>query len=323
MSVLAFAPARRRLENELIASARVGSPEVYATLAVLADLLAERGDPLGPAIARVLRDRDLQVLGLERFRCQNVIEGDRRADVLVCRHRALARALWLPPHLRAVETELVMLPALGERAEFVMGGGPGERAGHDEMLRPVRFGQAFMIGRAAVTQQLYDGLHGEHDPYDWPGDGQPANQMSWDEAEDFAQELGMRLPSEAEWEYAARGGTRTAYCFGDAVTSAEVNYGRGDMPMLGSPVGVGRLPANAYGLHEVHGNLREWVADDWALYDFAPLDGRAHHDPSASERVCRGGSCHDPAWACRSGARCAEDPYQRHELVGFRLARDV
>ncbi len=311
-----------RLETDLVASARIGNPDIHERLAVYADLLQERGDPLGRAIAGVLRDPELEVLGLERFTCANDVEGATGFDGLVCRFLPISRALWQPPHIRSPDCELVLLPPIGGRWSFTMGAGEVE-AGHDEEPHEVELARPLLIARTAVSQQAYAATEGAHDPFEYPGDHMPANQVSWFEARDWCRSLGLRLPSEAEWEYACRAGTSTPYCFGRQVYPEQINCGGWADRAVDWPVPVGSLPANAFGLCEMHGNVEEWVADDWARYEHVPRDGSAHHDPAAHERVCRGGSCKDRPERCRSAARSSVEPEERSEVIGFRPARDV
>ena len=113
----------------------------------------------------------------------------------------------------------------------------------------------------------------------------------------LVKRVGLRLPSEAEWEFACRAGTQTPFWFGSTVTPELVNY-NGNYPYGKAEVGedrgrtveVGSLPLNAFGVFEVHGNVWEWVHDTFQdSYEDAPTDGRAWETPGASPRVFRGG----------------------------------
>lgn len=311
------------LEADLVASARPGCPDVHERLSVYADLLLERDDPLGHAIVAVLRDNDLEVLGIEAFACDNPVEGPRRQELLVCRYRPFARALWLPPHKRAYDTEMVLLPPLGQRTSFLMGAPESESRFHDEAQHEVAIERAFLIGRTTVSQQVYDATGGPRGTYDWEGDELPVHNVSWDDATRWCEMMDVRLPSEAEWEYAARAGTQTPFCCGEQIYPDQVNCGQDPFFIIGQPDKVGRLFTNAFGLFQVHGNVWEWVADHWALYGRTPTDGRPHDDPAAVDRVCRGGSYMDSHERCRSAARQAEEPGVRSEMIGFRVAREL
>jgi formylglycine-generating enzyme required for sulfatase activity len=147
----------------------------------------------------------------------------------------------------------------------------------------------------------------------------------------FIQKLGKgyRLPSEAEWEYAARAGTQTAFAFGPAINPTVVNYNgfqpRGQVVREAGPgrtVAIGSLGwANAWGLYDMHGNVREWCEDDWREnYNGAPSDGRAWMDKyrRASAHVVRGGFWNDAATECQSSYR---ERGVNGFYNGFRLVR--
>ena len=142
----------------------------------------------------------------------------------------------------------------------------------------------------------------------------------------------MRLPSEAEWEYACRAGTQTRFYFGDSLSVGDVCeddgtrsqymwYCGNKSPYGSKPVG-GKLP-NAFGLHDMSGNLWEWCEDDWhGSYTGAPSNGSAWIDaPRGSDRVVRGGFWYGSARYCRSANRGFHWPDDRNDYVGFRLVR--
>ena len=139
--------------------------------------------------------------------------------------------------------------------------------------------------------------------------------------------LDARLPTEAEWEYACRAGTRSPFSFGGNITTEQVNYDGnhpyGDGPKVESrkqSLDVKALPANAWGLYQMHGNVDEWCAD-W-LGDYP--SGRAVDPvgpPTGAGRVLRGGGWLASAWWCRSALRRARGPGYRSLGIGFRLAR--
>ena len=134
-----------------------------------------------------------------------------------------------------------------------------------------------------------DGFFGRN----WGGPGHPVMRVGWDDVTPYLAWLSMetgkryRLPSEAEWEYAARGGTTTRYYTGDSVTREEANYGR---YFVGRPVSVGSYAPNPFGLHDMLGNLAEWCEDCWNTdYVGAPADGSAWLTGDCERRVLRGG----------------------------------
>lgn len=199
--------------------------------------------------------------------------------------------------------------------------------------------KGFAMGKYEVTQRQWkavmSGLPPNMSDLDakFKGDDLPVVRVSWDEVQEFLKKLGngYALPSEAEWEYAARAGTTTAFAFGPTINAAMVNY-NGNYPhgqaakgeYRERPLKVGSLPANAWGLFDLHGNVWEWCADDWhASYTNAPSDGRAWVNISArgSYQVLRGGSLVNSAVVCRSAIRFNYLPGDRNNYLGFRLVR--
>jgi len=170
------------------------------------------------------------------------------------------------------------------------------------------------------------------------GDDHPVVCVTWNDTQAYIQWLNQvsgksfRLLSEAEREYASRGGTPTAFWWGDSITTSQANYD-GNYSYNGSPKGQDRqatvsvhsFAANPYGLYNVHGNVWEWTQDCWhERYTGAPTDGSAWTTGCAdNQRVLRGGSWHiDPA-DLRSASRNWFYPDIRFSNYGFRLARDL
>ena len=224
--------------------------------------------------------------------------------------------------------EMVLLPA----GSFVMGS-PEDEEGRfsDEGPRhTVTFAEPFAIGVNEVTFDQYDAFATatkREPPNDqgWGRGRRPVIHVSWNDAKAYAAWLGdttgkeCRLPSEAEWEYACRAGTETPYAFGNELTAEMANAGGS----VGRTTEVGRYPANGFGLHDMHGNVWEWVEDHWHdSYDLAPGDGRAWLQEGAGEsslRVVRGGSWYDNRDFARCAYRIHGDPYDRGSNVGFRV----
>ena len=214
---------------------------------------------------------------------------------------------------------MVVIPA----GRFQMGSTTGYL---DE--RPVRTVTvpSFSIGKFEVTQREWQAIMGSNPSY-FKGDTLPVEQVSWNDAQTFVARLSARtgkryrLPSEAEWEYAARAGSTGDYSFGNDPSQLgqhawfRENSGRQTRP-------VGQKLANAFGLHDVHGNVWEWVQDCWnASYAGAPLDGSAWERGDCSRRLLRGGSWNFIPEFARAASRFRLDATVRGDDVGFRVAR--
>ena len=198
-----------------------------------------------------------------------------------------------------VSFELCGIPA----GEFRMGSLDG--ADDEKPVRLVRITQPFWMGKYAVTQVQYRAVMGAN-PSTHQGADKPVHNISWEDATEFCQRLSqkagqtVRLPTEAEWEYACRAGTTTHYYHGDSEDGlADVAwYGR----WLGGPEAVGQKRPNLWGLYDMHGNVWEWC-QDW----YGPYPGVDVADPkgpaTGSNRVLRGGSWGSDAFYCRTADR--------------------
>ncbi|GHT81764.1 hypothetical protein AGMMS49960_05370 [Betaproteobacteria bacterium] len=165
-------------------------------------------------------------------------------------------------------------------------------------------------------------------PSKFKGRSNPVEQVSWDDVQTFIQRLNAkegtnkyRLPTEAEWEYAARAGTKSTYSFGDdAGQLGSYAWYNGNSGSQTHP--VGQEKPNPWGLYDMHGNVWEWVNDqyDGSYYGRSPSTDPA--GPSSGQyRVLRGGSWHGSAGSLRSGIRRGSTPDPRSDNFGFRLAR--
>ena len=153
----------------------------------------------------------------------------------------------------------------------------------------------------------------------------PVTNISFEDAQEFVARISSatgdsyRLPSEAEWEYACRAGSRSRYSFGDLIDTTMAVFGAGT-----GPAAPGSHPANAFGLHDMHGNVREWTADLWhESHATTPLDGSANTEGHSSMRVVRGGGWRDTAPMLRSAARLRATQSIRDNVIGFRVARTL
>jgi len=217
---------------------------------------------------------------------------------------------------------------------------PERRPGEDQV--EVTLTKGFWMGKYEATQgqwkRVIGKLPGELTAELPEGDDFPVGNVNFAEAEGFCHKLTeighqsgdlpkdweFRLPTEAQWEYACRAGTTTATAFGDKLSSKQANFkgkpynGAEPGPSLGRAAKVGSYPANAWGLHDMHGNTFEWCRD-W----YHPrLPGGADPDlywAKAASRVRRGGCWADQGWPCRSAFRLRFEPERRYDHIGFRV----
>jgi formylglycine-generating enzyme required for sulfatase activity/tRNA A-37 threonylcarbamoyl transferase component Bud32 len=235
-----------------------------------------------------------------------------------------------------VKMQFVLVPP----GKFVMGSPEGEEGrNNDEVQHEVTITRPVYLGKYEVTQAQYEAL-GNENKSKFQGADLPVENVSWDEADTFARELTQkkgggkllyRLPTEAEWEYACRGGRSSSSPFGigdgTSLSSSQANFD-GNSPYGGAPkreplnktCAVGSYPANALGLHDMHGNVWEWCWDRHGDYPSGKVT-----DPKGPEegshRVSRGGSWLNGARCCRAAFRSRIAPDYRYVNLGFRLAR--
>jgi len=209
----------------------------------------------------------------------------------------------------------------------------------------------FCMGKFAITQAQWKAIAAlpkiNHDlnlgPARFKGENRPVEQISWFEAVEFCdrltQKIGKpyRLPSEAEWEYACRAGTKTPFHFGETISTDLANYQGTDWTYEGTTYSgsygkgvkgiyreqttdVGSFSPNAFGLYDMHGNVWEWCGDRWHdNYDRAPSDGNVWETGDSEYRLLRGGSWLDNPWLCCSAYRGRITPEYRDINVGFRV----
>ena len=236
--------------------------------------------------------------------------------------------------------EMVVLPA----GKFTMGSPKEERGRYarEEPQHQVTISKPFAVGEYEVTVGQYAEFvretkhrtgncdYSEGQSWRDPGFKQTNNYpvvcVSWYDALAYAGWLSAktghkyRLLTEAEWEYAARAGTTTAYHFGRTILPNQAQYARNGTAAVGS------FPANAFGLHDMHGNVWEWVEDCWHFYyTGAPTDGSAWLSgcENVNKRVLRGGSWYLEPEDLRSANRDRHDAPGRGNNFGFRVARNL
>ena len=237
---------------------------------------------------------------------------------------------------------MVVVPA----GSFLMGSRESEkgRAGDEGPVHRVRFSAPFALGVAEVTFAQWDACEadrgcGGHSPDDegWGRGRRPVINVSWEDAQAYVRWLSAktgkryRLPSEAEWEYAARAGTRTPFHTGATISTDQANYdgnftyGAGREGVYRQrTVPVATFGANEWGLHDVHGNVWEWTADCWNdRYAGAPADGSAWEYGNCSFRVLRGGSWLSIPMVLRSAHRDGSSTAARNFNESFRVARTL
>ena len=230
------------------------------------------------------------------------------------------------------EPEMVVIPGGRFRMGCVSGRGCIDR---EKSVHEVRV-ESFEISKYEVTFEEYDRFTNatgreRADDEGWGRGRRPVINVSWEDAVAYVKWLSTktgesyRLPTEAEREYAARAGTETAYSWGN-----EIGRNRANCEDCGSQwdnkqtAPVGSFSANAWGLHDMHGNVWEWVQDCWnGNYQGAPRDGSAWESGNCSLRILRGGSWNSPPWYLRAAYRGRDVTGDRLNDLGFRVARTL
>ena len=230
--------------------------------------------------------------------------------------------------------EMVVIPG----GSFLMGSLPSEaNFPKSETPRHKVDVRSFALGKYELTFAEWDACVTaggcEHKPLDkgWGRDSRPVINVSWRDAQQYVDWLSRktgkkyRLPSEAEWEYAARAESETNYHWGVDIGEDNANcdgcrrHGKEKRTEV-----VGSFGSNRFGLYDIHGNVWEWVEDSWHKdYVGAPSDGRAWVSPSTGKRVLRGGSWYNEAKYLRSARRIFDKANSRNDGFGFRIAREL
>ena len=214
-----------------------------------------------------------------------------------------------------------------------------------EIQHEVAITKGFYMGVYAVTQEEYEIVTGKNPSwFSATGRGKedvagldtrrfPVETVSWSDATEFCRKLSQkeakayRLPTEAEWEYACRAGTKTAFSFGNTISTDQANYngtavfGNGRKGVYRErPIPVGSFPANAFGLYDMHGNVNQWCQEwyDYNYYRKSPRNDPVNETPSEM-RVLRSGSWGSYPGICRSANRSGSTPDYRNRTIGFRV----
>ena len=188
--------------------------------------------------------------------------------------------------------------------------------------------KSFLLCKTEVTQAAWTRIMGTRPwwgmPFTRNGPDYPAAQVSWDDCMAFGKKVDLRLPSEAEWEYACRAGSQTRYtCGEDDEGLKEYAWFCENTMDIGERFShrTGLKKANAFGLIDMHGNVWEWCQDTWhPSYEGAPTDGTAWVDDKDPRRVQRGGSWLYGPWNCRSATRIRNSTGFQNDHLGFRPA---
>jgi len=237
--------------------------------------------------------------------------------------------------INSIGMEFILIPT----GEFNMGSPILEKRRKlwESPVHRVTIEKPFYLGRYPVTQEQWQKVMGNNPAY-FKGEKHPVENVSWNEIQVFFRKLNAlenvdgisriyRLPTEAEWEYAARAGTATAYFFGDDESKlTEYAWFLENSGLETHPVGLKK--PNSWGLYDIYGNLGEWVQDEYHIsYKGAPEDGRAWENafPSVSTpvRIRRGGGWNGNAGCCRSAERLFAAQDKKLNSLGFRIVREI
>ena len=177
------------------------------------------------------------------------------------------------------------------------------------------------MSKYCITFEQYDVFceaTGRKKPWGFKRGNMPISQITWYDADAFAKWMGCRLPTEAEWEYAARANTTTPFYTGDSLTSAQAYFnnksGREAKP-------IGSFPPNAFGLYEMHGNMGELCSDWYGEYNIKETLNPKGPE-KGEQKVLRGGGFWVTAQACRSASRVSVPPGNRGAGISFRIVKD-
>ena len=225
---------------------------------------------------------------------------------------------------------MVVMPT----GSFRMGSNSGDS--DENPVHRVTISKPFALGKYEVTFKEYAAFARATkrelpDDEGWGGGNRPVINVSWQDAQAYVQWLSKktgkryRLPSESEWEYSARAGSTTKYSWGDSIGSNKANCNRCGSQWDGKKTApAGSFSANSFGLHDMHGNVFEWVEDCYQdSYKKTPANGEPHLGGACSDRVLRGGSWNYLPSYLRSADRNWYTASERYFHSGFRVAQDL
>jgi len=245
--------------------------------------------------------------------------------------------------LEAVHEKTGLVFVLIPAGSYLMGAPKDEdKWSGGEDLHPVAIRDSFLLCATECTQAGYDRIGG-NDEREWEDSALPIEGVNWVDVKSWCEEAGLRLPSEAEWEFACRAGTKTPYSWGDewdpsrclaendegSIRQNGVEYYRGRNLPIDATAPARQFSANPWGLYDMHGNVREWCEDTFhRSYEGAPPDGAAWTVGGelfnvGPGRVIRGGAWNCSASDCRSAARSWTCHLDRDSYIGFRPAADL
>jgi len=240
----------------------------------------------------------------------------------------------IPPPINVADCDHCPILLIVPPGEFIMGDIANDGRKTELPTRLVAIDKPFFIGKFEVTFDQWDACFEaggcNHKPSDgnWGRGARPVGNVNWFDAKEYVSWLSTttgksyRLPTEAEWEYAARAGTSTRFPWGDEFYEGMavcLTCGTGQ----GASYEVGQMPPNGFGLYDMVGLQREWVEDCWgSTLESAPTDGSAVKGDECAIRVIRGGAWYDSERYLRSAFRIGVTAVERTELHGFRVVRE-
>ncbi|HEY5589988.1 MAG TPA: SUMF1/EgtB/PvdO family nonheme iron enzyme, partial [Paludibacter sp.] len=215
---------------------------------------------------------------------------------------------------------------------FMMGSPVTEQGRKEDEIQHEVTLSAFKMSKYCITFEQYDAFceaTGREKPWGFKRGNMPVSQVTWYDSKAFAEWMGCRLPTEAEFEYAARANTTTPFHTGDCLTTEQANF-NGKEPYTNCEQGkfrnealpVGSFSPNAFGLYDMHGNIWEWT-NDWYCEYYVNDKLNPEGPDTGTKKVDRGGGFYDPVWRCRSAYRAGGDPPgNRGTGISFRIVKD-